>query len=240
MPRDPFAAVARLEGVPSAVRAARDAIDTVLRDRGHRPVGPRVTSESLLRGAIASARLDGSRSAAATVRAGGGDPIARSAVRLSTELLGLLPAWQSAPLQALARLHAIAAAGTVAEPELGRPVLPAGAARLATLARSLTTPTDAPGMVVAAVVHAEVVAAGAFASHNRMIARAAERLSLVSSGVDPASVTVPEAGHLAAGDSYRSALDGYRAGDRAHVHGWLLQAIRDYASGAEAAIDLVR
>jgi hypothetical protein len=240
-PPDPFAAVAELEGVPSAVRAARDAVDAVLRDRGHRPVGPQVTSESLLRGAIASARLDGSGSDDATVRDGHGDPIARAAVRLSTELLGVLPAWQSAPLQALARLHAIAAAGVVDVAEVGRPVAAAGATRLATLARSLTAPTAAPGMVVAAVVHAEVVAAGAFASHNGLVARAAERLTLVGSGVDPASVTIPEAGHLAVGvDAYRSALEGYGSGGASGLREWLLQAIRAYASGAEAAVDLVR
>jgi len=236
---DPFAAVAALEGVPSAVRAARDAVDAVLRDRGHRPVGPEVTSESLLRGAIASAELEGSGSSAADVRAGEGDPIARAAVRLSTELLGILPAWQSAPSQALARMHAIVAAGAD-DAELGRPVDSAGADRLATLARSLTLPTEAPGMVVAAVVHGEVVAADAFASHNGLVARAAERLTLVGRGVDPASVTIPEAGHLASGAAYRSALQGYRDGGRNGLHSWLLEANRSYAAGAEAAADLVR
>jgi hypothetical protein len=238
--RDPFAAVAGLEGVPSAVRAARDAVDAVLRDRGHRAIGPHVTSESLLRGAIASARIEGSGSDDATVRDGAGDPIARAAVRLSTELLGVLPAWQSAPLQALARLHAIAAAGVVDESELGRPVVSDGATRLATLARSLSAPTEAPGMVVAAIVHAEVVAAGAFASHNGLVARAAERLTLVGSGVDPASVTVPEAGHLATGDAYRLGLERYRTGGQVGLHGWVTQAVRAYAAGAEAAADLVR
>jgi len=199
-----------------------------------------VTSESLLRGAIASAELEGSGSTAADVRAGEGDPIAAAAVRLSTELLGVLPAWQSAPLQGLARLHAIAAAGTVDEAVLGRPVDSAGADRLATLARSLSAPTQAPGMVVASVVHAEVFAADAFASHNGLVARAAERLVLVGSGVDPASVTIPEAGHLACGAAYVTALRSYRDGGRDGVHRWLLQSIRAYAAGAEAAADLVR
>jgi hypothetical protein len=240
VPADPFAAVAALEGVPSAVRAARDAVDAVLRDRGHRPVGPDVTAESLLRGAIASARLEGSASSEAEVRAGAGDPVARASVRLSTGLLGVLPAWESAPLQALARLHAIVAAGAVDDAELGRPTGAAAADRLATLARSLTTPTEAPGMVIAAVVHAEVVAADAFASHNGLVARAAERLTLVGSGVDPASVTIPEMGHLAGGAAYESGLRRYRDGGGDGLHSWLLQAIRSYAAGAEAAADLVR
>ncbi|MBA3991090.1 MAG: oxidoreductase, partial [Propionibacteriales bacterium] len=49
--RDAFADVAGLEGVPSAMAAARDGIDALLRDRGLRRTGPDLTSESLLRGA---------------------------------------------------------------------------------------------------------------------------------------------------------------------------------------------
>jgi hypothetical protein len=94
-------------------------------------------------------------------------------------------------------------------------------------------------MVVAAVVHAEVVAASAFASHNAVIARAAERLVLVSTGVDPASVTVPEAGHLARRQEYAAALAAYAADQPAALHGWLLHAAAAYAAGAEAAADLV-
>src|SRR5690606_15664567 len=101
-------------------------------------------------------------------------PTARAAVRLSTELLGLLPTWQRSPVQALARIHAIAAAGSVPDEELGRPVNPDGAARLNALARMLSIPTQAPALVVAALVHAEIADAGAFASHNAVVARAAE------------------------------------------------------------------
>ena len=94
-------------------------------------------------------------------------------------------------------------------------------------------------MVVAAVVHAEVVATGPFASYNAVIARAAERLVLVSSGVDPASITVPEAGHLAHQRTYVEGLTAYGAGDPAALHSWLLHAAAAYAAGTEAAADLV-
>ncbi|MGA8994213.1 MAG: hypothetical protein WB441_07885, partial [Nocardioidaceae bacterium] len=57
---DPLARLAGLEGVASGMAAARDGIDALLRDRGMRRTGPGETGESLLRGAHASAVLDGS------------------------------------------------------------------------------------------------------------------------------------------------------------------------------------
>ena len=111
--------------------------------------------------------------------------------------------------------------------------------RLHAMSRALASPTQAPAMVVAAVVHAEVAAAAAFASYNAVVARAAERLILVSSSVDPASITVPEAGHLAHRHTYAAALADYRDGAPSALHTWLLHAAAAYAAGAEAAADLV-
>ena len=88
---DPFIAAALLEGVPSAFAATRDGMDSILRDRGLRQSTPDDTARSLLMGAAATAALDGSAYDPDTLAAGGGDVIARAAVRLSTELLGLLP-----------------------------------------------------------------------------------------------------------------------------------------------------
>ncbi|HRD64363.1 MAG TPA: hypothetical protein PL137_25920 [Nocardioides sp.] len=73
---DPLAWLASLEGVPSAFAAARDGIDVVLRDRGLRRTSPETTAESLLRGAHASAVLEGSTSSLAEVREGAGDAVA--------------------------------------------------------------------------------------------------------------------------------------------------------------------
>ena len=117
---DVFAFLAQLEGVPSALAAARDGLDVLLRDRGLRRTGPDVTAESLLRGARASAELEGD----------GYDET--GPVRLSSQLLGLLPVWRRSPLQALARMHTLAARGYVDDVDLGRPVQ--GADRLAELA----------------------------------------------------------------------------------------------------------
>lgn len=221
MPTQPdvLAAVAALEGVPSALAGARDGIDALLRDRGLRRTGPDLTSESLLRGARASAALE---------RDGYDET---GPVRLSTELLGLLPVWRRSPLQALARMHALAARGHVDDAALGRPVQ--GGDRLADLAARVTAPTDAPALAVAAVVHAEIATTRAFTYANGVVARAAERLVLVDRAVDPASVTVPEAGHLAAGSAYAALLHGYERGGSGAVRQWMMHCATAYAKGAE-------
>lgn len=218
------------EGVPSAFAATRDGIDALLRDRGMRRTSPEQTAESLLRGAHASAVLEGSTSSLEEVRAGTGDEIAGDALRVSVELLSLAPLLGSAPLQALARIHALAAAGQPAD-RRGRPAGPEAAARLRGVAELLLTPSEAPGMVVAAVVHAEL-AGGTFPSHNGIVARAAERLVLVARGVDERSLVVPEAGHLALRAAYESNLRAYAAG-KPEV--WLRYAAEAYAAAAEAS-----
>lgn len=234
-PLDPFINAASLEGVPSAFAATRDGIDSLLRDRGLRRTTPEDTARSLLLGAAASASLEGSDVGADELAAGGGDAVARGTLHLSTQLLGLVPVWNRAPLQALARMHALVAAGTVPDDDLGRPVSPDGVARLTELVRFVAMPTRAPGLVVASLVHAEVASAGAFASHNGAVGRAAERLLLVVKGVDPASVTVPEAGHAAEPDGYRAALAAYARGDTPGVQQWLQYASQAFTRGAEAS-----
>ena len=232
---DPLAALASLEGVPSAFAAARDGIDVLLRDRGLRRTTPETTGESLLRGAHASAVLEGSTSTLDELRAGSGDEVAQAAVRVSTELLSLVPTVGRSPAQALARVHALAAAGSVGEAQLGRPRDAEAAARLRGVADLLVAESSVPALLVAAVVHADLVAAAPFASHNGIVARAAERLVLVSRGVDGKSLVVPEAGHLALRPAYESNLRGYRDGGRAGVHGWLLYAAEAYTAAAQAS-----
>jgi hypothetical protein len=233
--RDPLARLAGLEGVGSVYAASRDGIDALLRDRGLRRTTPELTADSLLRGAHASGVLEGSTSTLEDVRTGAADEVAQSAVRVSTELLGLLPTLASSPLQAVARLHTLAGKGVVADVDLGRPRDADSAARLHDLARLLTEPTRAPALLVAAVVHAEIAAAAPFVSHNGLVARAAERLLLVARGVDVKSLTVPEAGHLSLRREYESNLRGYRDGGAAGVHAWLLYAAEAYARAAEAS-----
>ncbi|QZY29374.1 oxidoreductase [Nocardioides coralli] len=222
-----------LEGVPSALASARDGIDAVLRDRGLRRTDPAATAESLLRGAHASAVLEGSASSLDEVREGEADEVAAAAVRLSTQLLSLAPVLQRSPLQALARMHTVVAAGAVPQDRLGRPRDAAASELLRTVATMVTA--DAPALLVAAVIHGELVSAEPFASHNGLVARAAERLVLVARGVDEKSLVVPEAGHLALRPAYEGSARVLREGGQAAVHRWLLYAAEAYAAAAEAS-----
>jgi hypothetical protein len=223
------------EGVPSAFAAARDGIDALLRDRGLRRTTPEMTAESLLRGAHASAVLEGSSSSLAEVREGRSDEVAQAALRISTELLALAPTLAHSPLQVLARLHSVAAAGSLPMERLGRPRDGDAVIRLRGVAGVLQAPPDVPGLLVGALAHAELATAGPFASHNGLVARAVERLVLVARGVDEKSLVVPEAGHLELRAAYESNLGGYRDGGRAGVHAWLLYAAQAYGAGAEAS-----
>ncbi|MCW2785119.1 MAG: hypothetical protein JWP74_1636 [Marmoricola sp.] len=206
----------------------------MLRDRGLRQTRPEQTGESLLRGAHASAVLEGSLSSLEEVRAGDGDEIALAAVRVNTGALALVPVIGTSPLQAFARLHALAGKGVMDEDALGRPITAGGAERISGLSDALVA-TTSPALLVAALVHAELLTVAPFASHNGLVARAAERLVLVARGVDPASVVVPEAGHLALRPAYESNLRGYRDGGRSGLHAWLLYAGEAFTKGVEAS-----
>jgi len=226
---DPLTWLTELDGVPSAFAATRDGIDVMLRDRGLRRTTPDQTAESLLRGAHASAVLEGSASSAEDVRSDSGDQIAQAAVRVSTELLSLAPVLGRSPAQVFARLHALTGGESA-----GRPVSPEATDRLQSLSQTLLR-TSAPALLVAALVHADLVTAAPFADHNGIVARAAERLVLVARGVDPASLVVPEAGHLALRAEYESNLRAYRNGGTNGLHAWLLYAAEAQTKGAEAS-----
>jgi hypothetical protein len=228
---DPLAPLLLLEGVPSAFAAARDGIDAVLRDRGLRRTTPEQTAESLLVGARASAVLEGSDSTLDEVRAGAGDALAVDAVRVSVHLLALVPTLRTSPLQAFARLHALASGA----PDSGRPRDAESLARLQALGRLLAATTSAPALLVAAVVHADLATAAPFPSHNGIVARAAERLVWVARGVDERSVLVPEAGHLALRPAYESNLRAYATGGEPGLQAWLRYAAEAAAKTAEAS-----
>jgi hypothetical protein len=222
---DPLADLARLEGVPSAVAAARDSVDAVLRDRGMRPVSPEQSAQALLAGARASAALTD-------------DPQRwlPGAVRLSSELVALSGLILVSPGQAIARAHGLAAHGQLPEAALGR-VRPDAevSERLLGLSALLGRPTAAPVVVLAAVAHAELATVGPFGTADDVVARAVEHMVLIAGGVDPRAALVPEAGHRAAGAGYRRALDGYAVGDVTGVREWLLHCARALAHGAEVS-----
>lgn len=212
MAPDPLAEIARLEGVPSAFAAARDALDLSVRRRRLRPLAADQLATSRRQGAAASAELSGDP---ARWRAG--------SAALAAELDGLSPLILVAPLQAIARAHLVVASGSVAKPELGRiRPDPAVAHRMQGLAQLLTDPTKAPAAVLAAVAHAEVAVIAPFGSADDLIARAVERAVLIATGVDPQGVLPVEAGHLRLAPDYRRALQRYATGGASGVRDWLL------------------
>ena len=138
---DLLAPLLALPGVEPAVADARTAVDGLLAHRVLRRGSAEVTAESALRGARASAELEGAGIELERLRgqlmAGGavvlptrderGARVVQGAVRLHAELGQLLVAWRHSPRQALARLHVLAAAELVDDSDaLGRP-RPAGA-----------------------------------------------------------------------------------------------------------------
>ena len=88
------------------------------------PDSPETTAESLLRGAHASAVLEGSASTTAGRARGRGRRDRPAALRISRRAARAGTGAHAAPLQAFARIHALAAAGSVPEDRLGRPRTP--------------------------------------------------------------------------------------------------------------------
>ena len=123
----------------------------------------------------------------------------QGALRVAAEIGLLRTAWPKAPLQVVARLHTLAAAGSVPDDVAGPAGCPAAATRLGGLGQLLTAPTAAPALVVAAVVHGELATMGAFAVGAGIVGRAAGRLTMVGRGLDPTAVSVPEVGHVELG-----------------------------------------
>jgi hypothetical protein len=89
-------------------------------------------------------------------------------------------------------------------------------------------------LLVAALVHAEVVAVRPFVRGNLLVARALERAVVRIGGLDPTGVAVVEAGHTAkAGADYRGALTAYGHGGPAGVGLWLVHCADAVRAGAE-------
>ena len=105
---DPLGPLVGLPGVADAVRRAREAVVALHRHPVNRTGWAASAAEAALRAARASAALDGAELA----RADGlvTDPVLAGAVRAAEATGRLLGTWRTAPLQALARLHVLAAA----------------------------------------------------------------------------------------------------------------------------------
>ncbi|WP_371789396.1 oxidoreductase [Streptomyces albidoflavus] len=252
-PADPLVALGELPGVPEAVESVRKAVDRVYGHRVMRRRSTEITSEAALRGARASAALAGADWALEELRRRsdfslGEDRTVGAALRLTAEAGQLLSIWRQSPLRVLARLHLVAAADsddTVGRPrktgeradepliELAQPDADEVAGRLDGLNSLLLAGSAAPALVTAAVVHGELLALRPFTSRNGLIARAAERIVLVGSGLDPKSICPAEVGHAELGRAaYVAALDGYVSGTPEGMAAWITHCGKALELGA--------
>ena len=193
-------------------------------------------------------------------RADGSAPdvaVAAGALRAAAEVERLMPELGARGAAALppfgqlaARLHAAAGRGWVADADLGRlrtdqppldlrglgaaPSGPDVAGRLDLLGRVLRE-TRVPAVVVAAVVHGEVLALRPFVAGNGLVARALSRLVLTSRGLDPTGSLVPEHTWASAPNPHLSAAAGFATGTPDGLAGWVAFCARGAVDGAREA-----
>ncbi|MES9508102.1 oxidoreductase [Streptomyces sp. NPDC000609] len=252
---DPLSALGALPGVADAVDSVRKAVDRVYGHRVMRRRSNEVTAEAALRGARGSAALSGADWNLEEVRRRtdfGGDGEAHvigAALRLTAEAGQLLSIWRQSPLRVLARLHLVAASGAAPDDAVGRPRL-AGepvdeplievplpdadevAGRLEGLSGLILSGTAAPALVTAAVVHGELLALRPFGSYNGLVARTAERIVLIGSGLDPKSICPAEVGHAEQGRAaYVAAFEGYLSGTPDGMAAWIAHCGRSVELG---------
>ncbi len=219
-------------GVAAAVEEARDALAALALHPANRRGWPTSAAAAGIRAARASAALDGGDPGLDAQDTAVTDPVLAGAIRCSAAVGTLAPVFGRAPLQALARLHTLAAADLTRSEALGRPVRdPEVAGRLAGIA-AMVSGSGWPAPVLVSVVHAEIAAVRPFGEANGVVARAAARLAMVHTWLDPHALGVPEVACLRSGGRYEDLLDGYRTRAPGAVDAWLLFHCRALADGA--------
>lgn len=217
-----------LPGVAEVTAAARQSCTQLRWHEALRRRIPAAAAESRVRGARASAALDGAEMDLGLVRdlMRGAAPWPQSPDPLEAVLLGAVRATAetehiramvvTAPSQALARVHAAAAGDLLPEPQVGRPRQAGEVSlefsdlgpspdetvvreRLSGIVELLLCARDSSAVVVAALVHAEIATVRPFVRGNGLVARAIDRALLQASGLDPTGVAVVELGHRAGG-----------------------------------------
>ncbi|MFI7675119.1 oxidoreductase [Actinophytocola sp. NPDC049390] len=234
---DPLAPLLELPGVDEAVAAAREAVDAVHAHPANRRGWPATAAEASVRAARASAALDGG---AADIPSTGEvtDPHLAGALRIGESIGPILAVWQRAPMQALARLHVLAAADLVDDESLGRPRAARWISkRLDILAEIVAGGTSVPGPVLTAVVHGELLALSPFDSANGVVARAAARLTMIATGLDPKGLIVPEVFYLRRSDRYAAAAAAFAKGGEGLTE-WLLFSCEAIEAGAREATSI--
>lgn len=235
---DPLAPLLELPGVEDAVAAAREAVDAVHGHPANRRGWPATAAEASVRASRASAALDGGDVEIPTTGEVT-EPHLAGALRIGESIGPLLPVWQRAPLQALARLHVLAAADLADDESLGRPrAVRAVSRRLDILAELVAGGTSVPGPVLTSIVHGELLALSPFDSANGVVARAAARVTMIATGLDPKGLIVPEVFYLRRSDRYREALTAFKKGGPDGMTEWLLFSCEAVEAGAREATSI--
>ncbi|NMM24784.1 MAG: hypothetical protein HHJ11_15075 [Phycicoccus sp.] len=252
-----------LPGVSEATDAAREACTQLRWHQALRRRIPAAAAESRVRGARASAALDGAEMDVAVVRdlmrgaaawSQNPDPVEavlKGAVQATAETEHILAMVVAAPSQALARVHLGAAGHLLPEAQVGRPRRAGETSRefsdlgpapdedvvrqrLSGIVELLLCAKDAPAVVVAALVHAEIATVRPFVRGNGLVARAIERAVIQASGLDPTGVAVTEVGHGAGGvAAYVGALAAYGSGSPQGVALWIKHCAKAIVAGAQ-------
>lgn len=240
---DPLAPLLELPGVAQAAEDARAALAKAHRHRANLRGWPANAAEAAVRSAQASSVLDGG---APRLPSDGllSGPVLAGALRVAEALDGdhtaLVDVWQRAPLQALARLHTLAAADLVDDANrLGRPRADEDIARrLEGLGGLMTGGSAAPAPILAAVAHGELLTLAPFGSADGVVARAVSRLVTRASGLDPHGLGVPEVYWMRHAGEYRVAAAGFASGVPDGVRDWLLLCCRGLQAGARDAMTI--
>lgn len=235
---DPLAPLAELPGVADAGEEAREALALAHRHRANRRGWPTTAAEAAMRAARASSVLDGG---SLTISPDGEpDAILAGALRVAEALEGgattLVGVWQRAPLQAIARLHALAAADLADDDRLGRPRQDPGVGRRLEILADVVTSTRVPAAVLAAVAHGELLVLAPFGVADGVVARGVARLATIASGLDTHGLGVPEKYWMQKSADYRAAAEGFEAGTPEGITAWLVNSSRALKAGAREAL----
>jgi len=148
----------------------------------------------------------------------------------------------------LAGLHRVVATGWLPDGAVGRVrtgaapldlqglgAAPDGAevaARIDLLAR-VVRDSRAPTLVVASVVHGELLALRPFLAGNGIVARAVFRLLITARGLDPTGAIVTERAWAAAPNPYLGAAAGFATGTARGVAAWVVACADAVVAGAQ-------
>jgi hypothetical protein len=240
---DPLAPLAALPGVAQACEEAREALGRAHRHRVNLRGWPTTAAEAAMRAARASSVLDGG---SLTIRAeDDADPVLAGALRVAEALEGgatsLVGVWQRAPLQAIARLHALAAVDLTDHDRLGRPRPDPGVGRrLELLGDVVTGGTRVPAPVLAAIAHGELLVLAPFGVADGVVARAVSRLITIASGLDPHGLGVPEVYWMRQSGDYRAAARGFESGTPDGLAAWIVNSCTALHAGAREALSIAQ